>query len=863
MADSSSTEEIIYNLIVNNAKIQDLMDTLNTVKTLDGQVAVLNELLTELYKNEQLSGVSAKDLAAAFRNVQEAMGSANVMNQDLVENIAKEVAATEKATDATKKKTAAEKDNAAQLEKMNSVQKEIVSGLVSMGMAESDAISMTVGLGNALQTAFGLNIYSLVINLVNATKQFFSDLLAQAQELQAAFGKLMSAEMLLSNEGVKVSGKDLLDLVKQLHDEFHNISQIDLLKETANTAFRMENIGLSVKELKGLVEAANTSAIAIPGLSADEAGQMISRYALTGNTRSIASLGFTGTAEEVQNYAKQSGIIGDINQKLTEQQAIHARLGYIIEQNQGRLGTILPMQDNLANSSDRLAAKWEDFKTALTPIVTVWNVLVYLLSLILEGWTTIVGLLDGAVKAVTPLQKATVSIWNAIWDWIPPLRLAKEELNAIIALYEKISGRKLSDQSSSANLSKQDTPTNLNPDSILSDSTTKETEQKAKRIESTLHSLFEAMNNFGERARELDQKFADSQADALDKYNTDLRRLNEDLNHSILLEQQKSQQDIAKKQAEYNQKKLDDEAKFQLEMKYMQEKYEFDLVDALQNRDARRVLQLARQYALEKQHAIDVHALQTAQDDERHNAEMQQAQREAADRIAQLEYEAKLKAQRLLEDYNAKKAIDARNHKEEMDRLEQEKNDRLRSIANSLAEQLDLTEAGANAIYNTLLGYFGPNGNVNELMKFTYENSSAYMGALMASLVEFSKEYAAATGDHSKSLPTPSRSGGSSSTTPSTPNRPNQLIPRMANGGALIASDPTLVQFAEAGSEAAMFIPLDQLGPNGSGGGGLFGGMGGGKVQIELTLDPDLEARIVESSLEQVTSAIVSVRKGR
>jgi hypothetical protein len=74
-----------------------------------------------------------------------------------------------------------------------------------------------------------------------------------------------------------------------------------------------------------------------------------------------------------------------------------------------------------------------------------------------------------------------------------------------------------------------------------------------------------------------------------------------------------------------------------------------------------------------------------------------------------------------------------------------------------------------------------------------------------------------------------------------------------AGGGSIVANKPTLALFGERGAERATFTPLSK------GKGGIEG-----KVQIEVLLSPDLEARIIDSAVGEVANefeTVVSIRK--
>ena len=82
----------------------------------------------------------------------------------------------------------------------------------------------------------------------------------------------------------------------------------------------------------------------------------------------------------------------------------------------------------------------------------------------------------------------------------------------------------------------------------------------------------------------------------------------------------------------------------------------------------------------------------------------------------------------------------------------------------------------------------------------------------------------------------------------------------------MIANRPTTVTFGEGGGlEMAQFTPLNGRGKDVSkifsNMGGSGGGAMGGSVSIELLLSPDLEARVVQNSLNKTAEIITGFRE--
>ena len=87
-----------------------------------------------------------------------------------------------------------------------------------------------------------------------------------------------------------------------------------------------------------------------------------------------------------------------------------------------------------------------------------------------------------------------------------------------------------------------------------------------------------------------------------------------------------------------------------------------------------------------------------------------------------------------------------------------------------------------------------------------------------------------------------------------------------AEGGTIIAHKPTVALFGEAGPEAATFTPLNKLGEKQIAGGQMptadrespFG-----RLLFEMLLSPDLEARIIDQTLDEVADVTMTINRER
>ena len=90
----------------------------------------------------------------------------------------------------------------------------------------------------------------------------------------------------------------------------------------------------------------------------------------------------------------------------------------------------------------------------------------------------------------------------------------------------------------------------------------------------------------------------------------------------------------------------------------------------------------------------------------------------------------------------------------------------------------------------------------------------------------------------------------------------------LAEGGSFLATTPRTIKVAENRPELITATPLGRPGADinklfmQSGNGGDSSGMGG-QLELELTLSPDLEARIVRKSLDNAANVVMKINRSK
>lgn len=275
-----------------------------------------------------------------------------------------------------------------------------------------------------------------------------------------------------------------------------------------------------------------------------------------------------------------------------------------------------------------------------------------------------------------------------------------------------------------------------------------------------------------------------------------------------------------------------------------------DLEDALHARDARQVIRLQKQYEIDKEALARKQGLDDKQRDADQKAELEDAKIKRDQRLAdaKLEYEQKLSDQRTAK----QRELDdlAVWYKRELNDLQASIRRKLEALIAGWVAEKKITEANAAQAYGILSKYFGPGGMTDQL--YQYLASKLAVPLPMPS-------FGAAGGGGTGPLPYWQLLQNQQNAT-STGTKGGR---QMAEGGTLVATRPTSVTFGEAGPEMAQFTPLSRIGQDvgkvfssGNGGGGV-----GGTIVVQLDLSPDVEARVVETSMNGVADVVAKINR--
>lgn len=740
--------------------------------------------------------------------------------------------------------------------------KKLAEGIDSIAPASKSAVSGLFSLRNMARTALG-TFEAMAIFLVT---QFVGNTIKKAIEsvsqLEQAFIRLAVAERAISSAGIDVTPKQLDDISKSVAATYQTVSEIDSKKMVANLAVLTKDLQLSAEEYRKL-------AMAIPlvaqqaGVSIDSATeQVINGLAKSG--RGWADLGITVDAEIIKQRAVADRLVEsrDAYEKLTAEQKQQIEVQALINILLDNTNENLKEQDNylqtIEGSTKVASASWEDLLAKMAQIAR--PAILEALSGINETLTTLDGWLEknkdswtqwGA--AVSAGMVAGAGMVELIYQMMAGQGISLSKISQVMQdakdAYQTALNNPLGELSA-------DTPTGIVPE-IDTDAVEAPVEDLQGALEKMNNEILEAQLklaqdmedaaiDLGRRLEDITIEYAKKRAEAEIDYASKVSDINRDYANKIADINSKQQESRAKARADEQEREREHQNKLQ----EMREKFLMDMDDALHARDARQILKLIKQYELDKLQAERDFALkqESAAKDEQLRQKSFANERAAAERdrkakLAEAQQDYADKLAKLRADEEAERAAAQLKYEREKQDLEKAMQDRLEIVAANLVSEFNLTQEGLNAIVSLYRQYYSEVAGIYAAMQAMMAGSAA-IGASM----------------------------GSNRGTYTPANRPTngsgrQSGIKMAEGGTIIANQPTSVVFGEAGIEAATFTPIGRTGQDvnkifsslsGAGSGDM-----GGAVSIELLLSPDLESRIVSNTLNKTAQVFTKTMRSK
>jgi hypothetical protein len=706
---------------------------------------------------------------------------------------------------------------------------------------------------DVVRTALGTLLAVGIFQFLAALQAVFTEFTHNLRETELAIYNLINAEKRLSEGGIDVTPKGLEETIEAVRELVPILSQIQAEELVSRIATNVApSLKLTNEQIRQMAEA--TALLYVRnkalGKSFDEVESQLTNAFLTGKVSvGINNLGVKISDQIVRDEALRLGLVKTEKQfdsltgEMEAQIKAAAMLSVVYKNATQDIGSIDEYMETTDAQIERVKTAWSDLLTLLGSVSgTGFAKFLGFVGDSLQGWIMIITEAKPYIAEFFALQIAGWQTLGYVMEH-PFTNLAeaidkfKEFKDANIAEMMKGLGDAV-DTPTAAVEDLGDAIDALDVDGLK--------EKIEDIIEDTQNAREDLAENLTRKLEDLDEEYRRKAIDAEEDY----RRKVEDINRD-------AERDIARIKENHREQDQRDEERYQLQLWELRMRFLMDLEDALHARDARQVIRLQKQYALDKEALRRKHELEGREREDSQRNELEDIERRRQERLAdaRLEYEQKLADQRVAKQRELEDL--ATWYAREQADIEEAQKRKMETLLKGWIDEQKITEANASEVYKILQKYFGPGGMTDALYQY-----------MMDSLVASTQN---AVNAAMSSMPTlgivGGGVGGGGHTVPLTSSPPTTSTRGgrgKAEGGTLIATRPTNVLFGEAGAEAATFTPLTRIGRN-EGKVDVSGSLDAlgmdGKIAVDLYLSPDLEARVVENSMNGVAEAIVKINR--
>ena len=683
-------------------------------------------------------------------------------------------------------------------------------------------------------TILGLSAVQVLRNII----QYFQQAAQYGYEFAKAVYQLSIGINAIRRTGTDITLQDMYENLDKLQAKFGIFSRKELVEGAAQLINLTRDFGFTKDKIFELQDAIATLAV-VNGRAMDDVQRTVALAISSGYTEGLQRLGVSINRVTIALEAQRLGW-GRNYMSLTEQQRAQATYNLILRKTAKYQDDLREYQNTAPGKIDKAKRAFTDFTTKLGEnVIPAFAALADILTTVLDRLT----------HFMTKIQESRLPEWimklseiapflvgAASYSWAksatdkglsePSLdtgwlknRIAEEEkLYGELQVWAEETGDKILEIEKDFEQDSADAWEDYlqNKEDLFI-----QYNQKAEDIE----------RDFVQKLEDIDLKVTQKKEDAWTDYYQGIADINDWYNQAVEEANYNHQQDLLKAEEE-----------FQNEMRDLRQRFLFDLEDAVRERDAKQAMLLIRQYNFDRQQAQQSHEDDQDEINENYKHELAELKKQKARKLAELKDELNRKFAQIQLEYQRELAeLDIWKQREYEERelwyqreLEQAKTNydrhieelqlnrtrQLKELSKTMAEEYKLQGNHLNDLFKLIEAYIGANGYITKLWQ-AYNDYISQSAAVPSTTLTPQQQF---------------NWGGS-----------------YAGGGSIVANKPTLALFGERGAERATFTPLSK------GKGGIEG-----KVQIEVLLSPDLEARIIDSAVGEVANefeTVVSIRK--
>lgn len=668
---------------------------------------------------------------------------------------------------------------------------------------------------------------------IRAISQYIKEAITNAYNFERAMFILNASIGAINRGGIAMSFKDINTEMQSVRDTYKIFSNVDVVQGTTTIIVKMRQLNGTLEETKSLMESIGKIAI-MAGTSYSEAATDVSVAISTGYSRTLQKLGVAFSPALLNVEAMAEGF-NKSYRNLTLAQRTMVATNLIEKQMASYAGELSNYWASQPGQIDAATALLTDYKTqvgeALLPIE------VFLEKLKVEFWGDISMLIFGDPKNTTALktyQNMLAERGASYEEYIKGMQTATNLLakadpagfgfgNIPAPISEK-DWQKLVDDARAAGVKAKK--------ALIAGFSAEESNAINEVVGAMKSEIEDGLLQLGFDIEKINATYTKDVLTLNTKLTNDLNTDAYNRDKDLLSIDQNYYDDAQKAQEKYNQSLLDNETDLQRNLKDLKDKALFDLDESVRKGDARQTLSILRQYKFDAAKAKETASYKTTNLSANYTQEQ-----------ADLKQSYNEKRKLAWDDYYQRVADTKAQWQADKNALDQKKIDDIQQLRDDLQAKLDqkaaaliregnLTDAEAK-MAGQLTDELGRQYNLRLNAANEYYKEMAWMqanGAMSASTIGF-KNYMI---NHGLSAD------------------PRTLYPGLsgfANGGSFIATRPTAAIFGEGTSpELVTATPL-------------HGGTGNGNLQIDILLSPDLEARVVNHSLSELSNVLTTVRR--
>jgi hypothetical protein len=681
-------------------------------------------------------------------------------------------------------------------------------------------------LGNVANRVFRSIIGFIVLGILRKLIGLYDELVDKGREFARSIIDVSVAVRQLQRAGVEISQLEVRNFIVDLRKQFGLFTKKEVNAGIGALLILGEQLNFTKDQLFAVAEATAVAATRT-GIDYKEAIDRVTRALATGQTRGLVELGFAISETAVKEEAYRLGL-AETEEQLDRNTKAQALRSLLIQQSGDLLGDVVSIQDSFVGQLEAEEASVESLQGSIgNKLIPVKLGFLRLVERLLIGVDGLVGILQilqneifGRLTAAFIVgTEVAQNFWNVISGEASAIPFSE-----IVSRYEEVRNELLALGEEALKLSFDPA---LDDEAIgtqqLIDNAEDATDEVAEAYEDLFIKLRESIIDGNNAIEKENRSFLDRLEEDLLKFALKVKQLSDKLAFDRAKIQREFQRKVADLNRKARDKEIDAEEKFRDKLRQLQERFLLDLQDALQERDAKQILRLIRNFNQRKRE------LERQRDDEKSDIEedrkreLEDLQRRRDDRLAELDREFAFRRQKLQEEFELERQLAQLDHEQKLREIRIQTNERNAEIIRRFSDQYDITATWAAAISARLNQEFGPGGVVDQIYAYMLQSAANTVAQLNAINAAASRGFVGG-GTVGAGIGFSAGTGGLETDTPVDTNLPPPIT----------------------GLDTGPFTPAFTVNPS-----------EGGTTTIEVLLSPDLEAGIIDKTKDDLAEVFV------